>query len=86
MKVPPSSLQREPQDLTDAGILKSHRQGRMVYYQANQDSPLYSGQLRNSSRHRLTFGMLPSEQVTCRSDHGEGNAAIKKLYPASRPP
>ena len=42
MEVPPSSLQRELQDLTDAGILKSHRQGRMVYYQANQDSPLYS--------------------------------------------
>jgi len=34
--------QRELQDLTDAGILKSYRQGRMVYYQANQDSPLYS--------------------------------------------
>src|SRR5882672_12538502 len=42
MEVPPSSLQRELQDLTDAGILKSYRQGRMVYYQANQDSPLYS--------------------------------------------
>jgi predicted nucleotidyltransferase len=34
-------LQRELQDLTDAGILKSHRQGRMVYYQANADSPLF---------------------------------------------
>ena len=27
MEVPPSSLQRELQDLTDAGILKGHRQG-----------------------------------------------------------
>ena len=41
MKVPSSSLQRELQDLTEAGILKSHRQGRMAYYQANADSPLF---------------------------------------------
>src|SRR5580692_77670 len=42
MGVPSSSLQRELQDLTEAGILKSHRQGRMAYYQANTDSPLFS--------------------------------------------
>jgi DNA-binding transcriptional ArsR family regulator len=41
MRVPSSSLQRELQELTEAGILKSHRQGRMVYYQANTDSPLF---------------------------------------------
>lgn len=41
MKVPPSSLQRELHDLTKAGILKSHRQGRMVYYQADSRSPLF---------------------------------------------
>ena len=41
MGVPSSSLQRELQELTKAGILKSHRQGRMVYYQANSDSPLF---------------------------------------------
>ena len=40
--VPSSSLQRELHDLTAAGILKSHRQGRMVYYQANAESPLFS--------------------------------------------
>jgi predicted nucleotidyltransferase len=40
--VPSSSLQRELHDLTAAGILKSHRQGRMVYYQANARSPLFS--------------------------------------------
>src|SRR5258708_26287409 len=39
--VPSSSLQRELRDLTEAGILKSHRQGRMGYYQANADSPLF---------------------------------------------
>ena len=39
--VPSSSLQRELQDLTEASILKTHRQGRMVYYQANADSPLF---------------------------------------------
>jgi DNA-binding transcriptional ArsR family regulator len=39
--VPSSSLQRELQDLTEAGILKSRRQGRMVYYQANGESPLF---------------------------------------------
>ena len=36
-----SSLQRELQALTEAGILKSHRQGRMVYFQANTDSPVF---------------------------------------------
>jgi DNA-binding transcriptional ArsR family regulator len=41
MGVPSSSLQRELQDLTNAGILKSHRQGRMVYYQANAESPFF---------------------------------------------
>jgi predicted nucleotidyltransferase len=41
MGVPSSSLQRELQELTGAGILKSHRKGRMVYYQANPDSPLF---------------------------------------------
>ncbi|HXR77860.1 MAG TPA: helix-turn-helix domain-containing protein [Bryobacteraceae bacterium] len=41
MKVPPSSLQRELRDLTDAGILKTHRQGRMAFYQANAQSPLF---------------------------------------------
>ena len=42
MEVPSSSLQRELHGLTEAGILRSHRQGRMVYYQANRDSPLFS--------------------------------------------
>lgn len=41
MGVPSSSLQRELRDLTEAGILKTHRQGRMAYYQANADSPLF---------------------------------------------
>jgi DNA-binding transcriptional ArsR family regulator len=41
MGVPSSSLQRELQELTNAGILKSYRQGRMVYYRANSDSPLF---------------------------------------------
>lgn len=41
MAVPPSSLQRELQSLTAAGILKTHRQGRMVYFQANTDSPVF---------------------------------------------
>ena len=41
MRVPPSSLQRELQGLVQAGILRTHRQGRMVYYQANTDSPLF---------------------------------------------
>jgi len=40
--VPSSSLQRELQGLTEAGILKSHRQGHMVYFQANTESPLFS--------------------------------------------
>ena len=40
MGVPSSSLQRELQDLTDVGIRKSHRQGRMAYYQANTEPPV----------------------------------------------
>lgn len=39
--VPSSSLQRELRDLTEAGILTAHRQGRMSYYQANAESPLF---------------------------------------------
>jgi predicted nucleotidyltransferase len=42
MGVPSSSLQRELHDLTAAGILKTHRQGRMVYFQANTESPIFS--------------------------------------------
>ncbi len=41
MGVPSSSLQRELQDLTEAGILKTYRQGRMAYYRPNINSPLY---------------------------------------------
>jgi predicted nucleotidyltransferase len=39
--VPASSLQRELHNLSEVGILKTHRQGRMVYYQANTDSPVF---------------------------------------------
>ena len=42
MRVPPSSLQRELHQLSSAGILKAHRQGRMVYYQANQEAPIFT--------------------------------------------
>jgi len=41
MRVPASSLQRELRGLSDAGILRTHRQGRMVYYQANMNSPVF---------------------------------------------
>jgi hypothetical protein len=41
MGVPSSSLQRELHDLSEVGILKTHRQGHMVYYQANTDSPVF---------------------------------------------
>lgn len=41
MGIPSSSLQRELQALSTAGILKTHRQGHMVYFQANADSPLF---------------------------------------------
>ena len=41
MGVPSSSLQRELQALTEAGVLKTHRQGRMVYFQANVESPVF---------------------------------------------
>jgi len=42
MGVPSSSLQRELRDLTAAGILKTHRQGRMAYFQANTESPTFA--------------------------------------------
>lgn len=41
MGVTPSSLQRELQDLTDAGILTSHRKGRMSFYKPNEGSPIF---------------------------------------------
>ncbi|MGH8140258.1 MAG: helix-turn-helix domain-containing protein [Steroidobacteraceae bacterium] len=41
MGVPSSSLQRELHALSDAGILKTHRQGRMAYFQANAESPVF---------------------------------------------
>src|SRR5271157_2232713 len=41
MGVPSSSLQRELRDLSEVGILKTDRRGRMVYYQANTDSPVF---------------------------------------------
>jgi DNA-binding transcriptional ArsR family regulator len=41
MRVPPSSLQRELHGLTAAGILTTHKQGRMVYYRANTESPIF---------------------------------------------
>jgi DNA-binding transcriptional ArsR family regulator len=41
MGVPASSLQRELHNLSEVGILKTHQQGRMVYYQANPDSPVF---------------------------------------------
>ena len=39
---PPSSLQRELSNLTDAGILIRRRQGQMAYYQANRDAPVFA--------------------------------------------
>ena len=45
MGVPSSSLQRELRELEQAGVLKVARHGRMAYYQANSDSPIY-GDLR----------------------------------------
>lgn len=42
MRVPSSSLQRELQDLARAGILTAHKEGRMTFYQANIESPLFS--------------------------------------------
>ncbi len=42
MGVPSSSLQRELRDLTAVGILNTRRQGRMVYFQANVESPLFA--------------------------------------------
>lgn len=39
--VPSSSLQRELKELTEVGILKSHQQGRMSYFQANVESPIF---------------------------------------------
>jgi hypothetical protein len=41
MGVPSSSLQRELHCLSEVGILKTYRQGHMVYYQANTDSPVF---------------------------------------------
>ena len=42
MRVPASSLQRELRDLSEVGILKTHRQGRLVDDQANTASPVFA--------------------------------------------
>src|SRR2546422_8150887 len=39
--VRPSSLQRELCALATVGILKRHRQGRMVYFRADSECPVY---------------------------------------------
>ncbi|HZL38327.1 MAG TPA: hypothetical protein VFC78_23640 [Tepidisphaeraceae bacterium] len=41
LRVTPSSLQRELARLTRAGVLKSRREGCMVYFQADTDCPIY---------------------------------------------
>ena len=41
LNVPRSSLQRELRLLTEVGILRSYRKGRMVYFQANDDAPIF---------------------------------------------
>jgi DNA-binding transcriptional ArsR family regulator len=40
--VPSSSLQRELRDLTEAGILKASRQGRMAFFQVDTESPIFT--------------------------------------------
>ena len=49
--------------------------GTAVRFNVGRNNSHKIGQLPNGSRHRLTFGMLPSEQVTCGADRGAGNAA-----------
>jgi hypothetical protein len=45
-------------------------------FNVGRDTSHKVGQLPISLRHRLTFGMLPSEQVTCRANRGTGNAKV----------
>jgi predicted nucleotidyltransferase len=40
LRLRPSSLQRELSALTDAGILRTRREGRMVYYQPDPQCPI----------------------------------------------
>jgi DNA-binding transcriptional ArsR family regulator len=46
LAVTPSSLQRELQSLTEAGILCRRREGNRVYFQANSDCP-FLGELQS---------------------------------------
>src|SRR5438105_527912 len=41
LHVRPSSLQREMARLVEARVLKARREGRMVFFQANRDCPVY---------------------------------------------
>jgi DNA-binding transcriptional ArsR family regulator len=36
-----SGVQRDLRALTGAGLLKTHRKGRMVFFQANEDAPVF---------------------------------------------
>jgi predicted nucleotidyltransferase len=41
LRVRPSTLQRELANLTEAGILKTHKVGNLVYYQADPQCPFF---------------------------------------------
>jgi hypothetical protein len=47
--------------------------GTAVRFNVGRNNSHKVGQLPDSSRHCLTFGMLPSERATCGADPGIGN-------------
>ena len=55
----PSSLQREIESLSQAGILRQWREGRRLYIQAQQDSPVFSDLVHLLEK---TVGIVPTLQ------------------------
>ena len=57
LETQPSSLQRELEALSRAGILKQRRDGRRVYVKPDRTSPVF-GELRGSARSFVPASLL----------------------------
>jgi predicted nucleotidyltransferase len=57
MRTSPSSLQRELESLSNAGILRKKRDGNRIYFQAEQHSPIFDSLYELVDR---TLGVVPA--------------------------
>ena len=57
MRTSPSSLQRELESLSNAGILRKKRDGNRIYFQAESGSPIFNSLYELVNR---TLGVVPA--------------------------